>query len=140
MEQVRPEDMRISDAERNSAQEQLRHAHQAGQLDLMEFDERSRAVWAARTRADVVRVLGDLPVSPPSPARSPIFVENGSGTTMRILTTVWAGVSAVNFTIWALLTITSGEFEYPWWLWVAVPPGTVLIVLYLLGVGRWRAR
>ena len=49
-EPVRPQDMRVSDADRNLVQDRLRHAHDVGQLDLHEFDERVRTVWAARTR------------------------------------------------------------------------------------------
>ena len=61
------ENMRVSDAERAQVQDRLRRAHDLGQLDLTEFDERVRTVWAARTRGDLAGITADLPV--PSPDR-----------------------------------------------------------------------
>ena len=58
---VRPDDLRISDAERTTVQEALHRAHDAGQPDLHEFDQRVQAVWASRTRGDLARVTADLP-------------------------------------------------------------------------------
>ena len=42
-EPVRPADLRVSDAERSSVQAWLQRAHDAGQLDLQEFDDRVQA-------------------------------------------------------------------------------------------------
>ena len=42
-------------------EDRLRRAHDVGQLDLVEFDERVQAVWAARTRGELARVTADLP-------------------------------------------------------------------------------
>ena len=56
-----PDDLRVSDAERTEVQDRLRRAHDEGRLDLVEFDERVRTLWAARTRGDLARVTADLP-------------------------------------------------------------------------------
>ncbi|HXV92377.1 MAG TPA: DUF1707 domain-containing protein, partial [Pseudonocardia sp.] len=64
-EPVRPEDMRVTDAERAAVQDRLRRAQEAGQIDIGEFDERVRSVWAARTRGQLARVTADLPEPPP---------------------------------------------------------------------------
>ena len=73
-EPVRPEDLRVSDAERQAVADRLRVAQEVGQLDIHEFDERVRSVWAARTRGELERVTADLPAPPPraaAPARRP---------------------------------------------------------------------
>lgn len=135
-EPVRPDDMRISDAERGEVQDRLRRAHDIGQLDLGEFDERVQAVWAARTRGELARVTADLPAPPPEQAGRTVFSDTGGGITMRVLTIVWGSLAAVNFVVWGLIVVTTGSFLHPWWVWVAVPPGIALLVLYLAGIGR----
>ncbi len=135
-EPVRPEDMRISDAERGAVQDRLRRAHDIGQLDLGEFDERVKSVWAARTRGELERVTADLPAPPPERVRRPVFSDTGGGVTMRVLTIIWGSLAAVNFVIWALVAVSTGNVVHPWWLWVALPPGAVLAVLYAAGIGR----
>jgi hypothetical protein len=134
---VLPEQMRVSDPERAAVQERLRRAVAAGQLDLHEFDARVQSAWAARTRGDLARVTRDLP-EPPAPPPPPgrVFSRDVGGTAMRVLTIIWASVVAINLAVWALVSITTGEFVYPWWIWVAGPPGAVLAVLYGAGIGR----
>jgi hypothetical protein len=127
-----PDDVRVSDVERARVQERLRRAHDAGQVDLVEFDERVKAVWAARTRAELGRVTADLPDVPPAPGA---FARTGPGTAMRVLTIVWTCLSVVALTAWGILALTT-DLDYPWFLWVALPPGAVLAVLYAAGIGR----
>lgn len=134
-EPVRPEDMRISDAERGKVQHRLSQAHDIGQLDLGEFDERVRSVWAARTRGELERITSDLPAPPPPAGRRQVFSDTDGGTAMRVLTIIWASLAAVNLVVWLLIG-ASAEWVYAWWLWVAVPPGVALAVLYLAGIGR----
>ena len=128
--------MRVSDAERSQMQDRLRRAHDVGQLDLYEFDERVKAVWAARTRGELSRVTADLPEAPPAPARPGVFSASPGGVAMRVLTIVWLGVVSMNLVIWGILALTLDEPVYPWWLFVAGPPGVVLGVLYASGIGR----
>ncbi|WP_170308909.1 DUF1707 SHOCT-like domain-containing protein [Pseudonocardia hierapolitana] len=137
-EPVRPDDMRISDAERSAVQERLRRAHDIGQLDLGEFDDRVKSVWSARTRGELALVTADLPTPPPEPGRRRVFSDTGGGVTMRVLTIVWSSLAAVNFVVWGLIGLTAGHFLHPWWVWVAVPPGIALAVLYVAGIGRPR--
>jgi len=132
------ENLRVSDAERTAVADRLRRAHDVGQLDLVEFDERVQAVWAARTRGELARVTVDLPEPARAPGRPGVFSATPGGTAMRVLTTVWLGMLAVNLAIWGVLALTLDQPVYPWWLWVAVPSGTVLAVLYATGIGRPR--
>jgi hypothetical protein len=130
--------MRVSDVERGRVQDRLRRAHDVGQLDLAEFDERVKSVWAARTRAELARATADLP-EPPAAATVParrVFSDTGGGTAMHVLTLIWASLTVVNLVVWGIVSLTTGEMVYPWWLWVAGPPGAVLLVLYTAGIGR----
>ena len=133
-----PDDLRVSDAERTEVQDRLRRAHDEGRLDLVEFDERVRTLWAARTRGDLARVTADLPPPPPAPARGGVFSTTPGGMAMKVLTLVWLSVVVVNLTVWGIVSLTLDEPVHPWWLWVAAPAGSVLAVLYAAGIGRPR--
>ena len=61
-------ELRVSDPERHAAVEVLRRGYGEGRLDLAEFEERTDAALAARTRADLERLTADLPSDPPYPA------------------------------------------------------------------------
>jgi hypothetical protein len=135
-EPVRPEDMRVSDIDRGEAQDRLRRAHDTGQLDLGEFDERVRNVWTARTRGELRRVMADLPPLPPEPGRRPVFADTDGGTAMRVLTIVWASLTVVNLVIWGIVALSVDAAVYPWWIWVGGPAGAALAVLYVSGIGR----
>jgi hypothetical protein len=54
--------MRASDAERERTTEVLSRAAATGQIDVEELDERLQAAWAARTRADLERLVADVDV------------------------------------------------------------------------------
>jgi hypothetical protein len=66
--------LRIGDAERDEACRALGEHFAAGRLTRAEFDERTTAAWAARTRADLGPLFADLPaphgdgVSRPAPS------------------------------------------------------------------------
>jgi hypothetical protein len=138
-EPVRPDELRVSDAERAVVQERLRRAVGDGQLDLHEFDVRVQSAWAARTRGELVCVTADLPEPPPPPpppARRQVFSDSDAGTAMRVLTIIWACAVALNLVVWGTVSLATGQFLHPWWLYVAGPPGAVLAVLYGFGIGR----
>ena len=85
-----------------------------------------RTAWAARTRGELARVMADLPVPPPAPpvARAgAVFARTGGGVAMQVLTIIWVALTVMNVTAWGIVTLTVGEPVYPWWLWVAGPPG-----------------
>jgi hypothetical protein len=139
-EPVRTADLRVSDVERTAVQERLRRSVGDGRLDLHEYDERLQAVWSARTRGELERITLDLPEPPPPPPPAPrhrVFSDTGGGTAMRVLSTVWASVLAVNVVIWLLVSLLSEEPVHPWFIWLA-PSGAVLAVLYATGIGRPR--
>jgi hypothetical protein len=60
---------------------------------------------------------------------------------MRVLTTIWAAVSALNFAIWLMVSITGLHIEYPWFIWVVGPWGVVLGTIWLsMNAGRERGQ
>jgi hypothetical protein len=110
-----------------------------GRLDLHEFDVRVQSAWAAKTHGDLVRVTADLPEPPPpppAPAPRQAFSDDDAGTAMRVLTIIWACAVAINFVVWATVSLATQDFLHPWWLYVTGPPGAVLGVLYAAGIGR----
>lgn len=70
-----PGQVRLSDREREAAVERLRVACAEGRLTFEELAERTGAVYAARVRAELAPLLGDLPEAsagrPPSPPAMP---------------------------------------------------------------------
>jgi Domain of unknown function (DUF1707) len=65
-----PPVIRASDRERDVAVQRLQVAFAEGRIDDQEFDERMRAALVARTRAELDRVLADLPAAG-GPATAP---------------------------------------------------------------------
>ena len=59
--EISPRDLRVSDAEREHTIALLQRATGRGLIDIGEFTERSGRVIAAKTRADLNRLLIDLP-------------------------------------------------------------------------------
>jgi hypothetical protein len=52
---------RASDAERPAVARRLERAFRDGRLTVVEFDERTRAAYAARTRRELADLTEDLP-------------------------------------------------------------------------------
>ena len=138
---VRPEDYRVSDAERAAVQDRLQSAVGAGRLDLVEFDERARTLWSAKTRGELERVTADLPaLSPPppppeAPQRRPVFSDDAAGIALRVLSVLWTCALSINLVVWTLVSLSAGEVLYVWPMWM-LPSGAVLATLYAMGIGR----
>ncbi len=54
-------DVRVSDVERERVVTRLRRALGEGRLTLTEFEERTTAAYAARTRGELADLTADLP-------------------------------------------------------------------------------
>jgi hypothetical protein len=141
-EEVPSELMRVSDVDRKAVQERLHTAHAEGLITLTEFDSRVGAAWQAATRGELATLTADLPpprplAVPPAPATPLVRRHRRTPTALRVLNTIWLSLVALNLVIWGLVCLTTGELIYAWWLWVAVPPGAVLGVLWwTVGGGR----
>ena len=65
------EALRISDADRAQALDLLSQQYAEGRLDKDEFDERSDAVWSAKTQGDLAPIFADLPWRSPEVRERP---------------------------------------------------------------------
>jgi len=66
-----------SDSERDAAAGRLQAAFAEGRLDDAEFDERMRTALTARTRADLARLMTDLPAGARAAAPAPAGSQPG---------------------------------------------------------------
>lgn len=136
--------IRASDSDRAAVAEELLRAHTEGRLTLTEFDERARAVHEARTYADLAALTADLPTGLDAPTGTPTSTPAATlsspaprtRTVAKGLTNAWVAASTVNFLVWGVLSLVLGEVLYPWWLWVAVPWGALLLLGRLGRFGR----
>ena len=56
-----PRELRVSDVERQAVVRRLERALRDGRLTIVEFDERTQAAYAARTRRELDVLTEDLP-------------------------------------------------------------------------------
>ncbi len=125
--------MRAADTDRERVAEQLRSAHADGRLDLAEYDERVQQAWAARTYSELETLTADLPRArpPADPAGGPevrqSHCQHRHGRSGRAAVAAWASVSVVNLLIWAVVSLATMSWIYPWWIWVAGPWGAMLL-------------
>lgn len=131
--------MRAADADRQQVADQLKIALNEGRLSLHEYDERVGAAYAARTYADLLGLVRDLPrpglnaadvtASRAAEARRAV---RRMPTALVVLWTVWAALAAVNAVVYGLVlfTVPDGQYVYPWPVWVLVP-GVALGVVTL---------
>jgi hypothetical protein len=59
--QGQPRELRIGDADRTAAAEELAEHYAQGRISPEEHSERLDRIWAAKTRADLAPVYTDLP-------------------------------------------------------------------------------
>jgi hypothetical protein len=131
---IAPDEVRASDVDRKQVAEWLHAAHAEGQITLAEFDQRVGAAWQAKTKGELARLVFDLTAPRPAApvtAQPAAPVVRRTPAALRVLTIIWLCIVVLNLVIWGLVTVTEGEWMYPWWVWVAGPSGAVLGTLYL---------
>jgi hypothetical protein len=133
------EEMRAADADRQQVADQLRAALDEGRLDLVEYDERLRDTYAAKTYADLDRQLADLPTSVPViPAATPAPGRGQpDGMTSEWLRHLWSpwGKAVGFFTvIWLINSMIDGGLAFYWPLWVLGPWAVLLLLRTAAGL------
>jgi hypothetical protein len=114
--------------DRERVVQRLNRAHAEGRLDLLELDERLAAAYAAHTYGELEPLTADLPAPPPAAGDgSRSRRARAYAIALRIEMACWAFASVVNLVIWAIISLTTTEAVYPWWIWVAGPWGVVLL-------------
>jgi len=159
----RREEMRAADVDRQFVAERLKAALDEGRLSLMEYDDRLKETYSAKTYGDLDQVIADLPgFTPvensqlaqvpqpmqPLPHQEPVYPtaaarEEIAGSPMRAipkwLVGVWGAwliAVLVNVVIWALASISSGQLLYFWPMWVGGPWGAVLVAGTITGLAN----
>src|SRR5947209_14982389 len=124
-------DLRVSDAERDRAAQDLREHYAAGRLTEDELDERVQAAYRARTAAELRALLADLPLLPVSAAqRRAELVERRRHLQRRLLQESGGGLVA--FAVCTAIWATSHDHGSFWPVWV------LLIVVIPLIRNGWR--
>ncbi|WP_158299682.1 DUF1707 SHOCT-like domain-containing protein [Glycomyces paridis] len=141
--------LRISNADRDKAIEQLQAALDEGRIDLAEFDDRTRSAYEAKTNAELDLIFDDLPGGRPKkgevvqaeaeeescePARS----GHGWGwvhetPALRALVLV-GGICTL---IWLAGSVSSGDFGNFWPIW-PIMGLSIATFVQLVNRGRWR--
>jgi hypothetical protein len=159
--------LRASDADRAVVAEVLGSHMSAGRLTVAEYDERLARVYASRTYGELAELTTDLPAPAPpaatvpgpggatSASRQPAprpavqacgpgwaggWGHWGPGTSLRAGWTSWLTTALVVLAIWAATSLATGDWIYPWPVWVIGPWGVVLLVQSLTGVHGVPAR
>jgi hypothetical protein len=140
------EALRAADADRHKIADQLKAALDEGRLSLHEYDERVRDAYAARTYADLLVIVADLP----KPGMSAAEVNSRRSADLRrdarrlptallVLWTILGALVAVNVVVWVLVAATSDTEIYPWPIWLLVP-GVALtaVTVGVQGIRRQR--
>jgi Domain of unknown function (DUF1707) len=137
---------RASDADRDRAASALREHLAAGRLTIEEFDERLDRAFAAKTLRDLEQVMADLPASDLGQLPGVSLDRSASGPPLagrrrggsiqagpsrfspawRAAWGSWLAISLFLIVIW----LASGASGGPWFLWVVLPLGVLLL-------GRW---
>ncbi|MFG1926246.1 DUF1707 domain-containing protein [Cryptosporangium sp. NPDC048952] len=109
--------LRVGDAERQVVVSRLKSALDEGRLDLTEFDERAALAYAAKTEADLVPLTADLPAQPGNTPRPPVAGGEAPVPAKRRLgdsEATWLRIGIILTGIWAITSITRGEFVFFW--------------------------
>jgi hypothetical protein len=131
----RVDTLRAADADRHQIAEQLKGALDEGRLSLAEYDDRVGQAYAARTYAELLTVVDDLPRPGLNAAEVTArqFAEERRAArrmpmALIVLWTIWAGIAGVNVAVWGLTEAMVPGDVYPWWIWT-LPPGVALLIV-----------
>lgn len=129
-------EMRASDVDRDRVAAVLREHTAQGRITVDEFNERLEQVYQSKTYGELAKVTSDLPDvdlrSLPAKVAQP-GAKGGMHPGMKAAWAAWATASAVNWVIWLIVSLSSGNFVYPWPLWVMGPWGAILLMSTLFG-------
>lgn len=147
--------LRISNADRDKAIQQLQAALDEGRIDLVEFDERAKTAYAAKTNAELDLIFDDLPGGRPKEGEVAVGGQaseddaacevaapgHGSGhgrnwmheaPALRALIIV-GGICTM---IWLAGAISSGDFSGFWPIW-PIMGLSIATFVQLVNRGRW---
>jgi hypothetical protein len=141
-----PGQLRASDADRHQIAERLQAALEEGRLELLEYDERLKSAYAARTYDELNELIADLPPAsavelhktsqpvPQAPPRPGVARRLG-GTLAQPHWRSWAGTGVILLTIWLVTSIASREALFFWPMFPLGIWGAVLVAGTIWGDG-----
>lgn len=141
------ETLRAADSDRQQIADQLKGALDEGRLSLHEYDDRVAATYAARTYADLLLIVQDLPR--PGVSAAEVHARRTADArresrrlpvAMLVLWTIWASLAAVNLVVYALVRATVHDWVYPWPAWMLVPGAALTAVTIGVQVIRHQQR
>jgi hypothetical protein len=122
------ETLRAADADRQQIADQLKSALDEGRLSLHEYDDRVKDAYGARTYAELLVLVADLPRAGVSAAevqaRQKAEARRAARkmpTALLVLWTIWASLAVVNLVVWLLVMVSVPGQVYPWPVWMLVP-------------------
>ncbi|ASU86427.1 DUF1707 domain-containing protein [Nocardiopsis gilva YIM 90087] len=151
MSESAPE-IRASDTDRDRVAKLLQEHFAQGRLDNDEFSARLESAYKARTVGELDPLTRDLPerdltekrrategqavrearrTESAGDERSPQTSDLLKDPALLIPWGLWAGVNTVCFSIWSILFLTGTTDGYPWFLWVLVPWGMIMLLITL---------
>jgi hypothetical protein len=114
-----PPDLRVSDADRDRAVEEVREHFAAGRLTNDELDERVQAAVRAHTQSELAAIRQDLPSLPLTPAqRKAALAERRTELRSQLLQEAGGGVVLVG--VCAVIWASAGAHGMFWPIWVAL--------------------
>jgi len=126
-----PDDLRVSDEQRERAASEIREHYAAGRLTDDELSERVQAAYSARTEQELRSALADLPKLPASPAQQKAeLAARRSMLQRRMLQEAGGGLGV--FALCAAIWAASGASGQFWPIWV------LLVCLIPLLRNGWR--
>jgi hypothetical protein len=141
------ETLRAADADRQKIADQLKSALDEGRLTLHEYDDRVGQAYAARTYADLITLVDDLPRTGMSAADVAARREADARradrrlpTALLVLWTIWGALTAVNLVVYVLVAVTTAGHLYPWPIWMLVPGAALGVVTAGVQSSRNRRR
>lgn len=129
------ETLRAADSDRQQIADQLKGALDEGRLSLHEYDDRVAAAYAARTYAELLVIVQDLPR--PGLSAAEVHARRAAQArresrrlpvAMVVLWTIWASLAAVNLVVYGLVRATVDDWVYPWPAWMLVPGAALAAV------------
>jgi hypothetical protein len=122
------ETLRAADTDRQKIADQLKAALDEGRLSLHEYDDRVGQAYAARTYADLLALVDDLPR--PGVSATEVAARRAADarrearrmpTALIVLWTIWGALAAVNLVVYVLVVVGTSDHIYPWPIWMLVP-------------------
>lgn len=140
--------LRISNDDRDQAIANLQRALDEGRIDLSEFDERSKNVYAAKTNAELDVIFDDLPLDRAADRSVNTIdltpeerdkreeatqerVSGGRGMPGQLHALIWVAVPTIS--IWLISSIASGEVQYFWPVWPVGIMTAIFLASWLTG-------